>query len=685
MASGFAQTSKKSEPTIDYPHEKTYYYNGDSRVAVVLALDEIHLEKVGNAPASDAIKGISKSVKVDLDGNAFITFTAPEYTRAALNETAHKVDAATASPSAVLYSASKPNRGDSSVVPLVLENRISIKLSAGTPITSVLNQYDLVIDEEIDFSPNTYVLKSTSKDLLYSLEIANDLKENNAAVVFATPLISRKMASRFVPNDPLFSQQWHLQNTGQALNSVTGNDVNIVDAWDVATGAGVLIGVIDTGVEVAHSDLAANARTDIDIDINDGDLDPTPLDPHGTSVAGISAGVGNNAVGVAGAAFNASIVGIRLIEDSFTDVEEAQALTHQYAPASAADRIDIYNNSWGPVDDAARKETFTPLGELGVIEGVTNGRGGLGAIYVWAAGNGLSSNDNVNYDGYASSRYTIAVGATGGAGNFSPYSEPGASMLINAPSSYSGAGTSTTTNGDGYTSSFGGTSSASPLAAGVIALMLEVNPSLTWLDVQHVLVQTAVKNDLSHFGWKANGAGLFFNHQYGFGRINAFAAVIAAANVITSDPGTPIINSGVVSAAIPDADSVGTTAALLMSRDIMDPIFTIEHVEVKVNVTHTYRGDLKISLTSPSGMESILSESHADPGDNYSNWKFTTVAHWGEDPDGIWTLNIQDEAPLDAGTFDDWELTIYGTKNVPLPIPTLKVPFFELKNEKPKK
>jgi subtilisin-like proprotein convertase family protein len=680
----FAQTPGKAKPEIDYPHEKIYYYNGTTRVEVVVALDEVHLEKVGTQSISSALVANSKNIKVDSKGNAFVTFSAPEFSRNGLNEFASKLDSALAIPSAVLYTVNKPNRSDASITPMILENRVSIKLMAGQSIASILNRYELVIDKEIDFSPNTYILKSTSSDLLYSIQAANDLKENNPAVIIATPLIKRKMKTRFIPNDPLFSQQWHLRNTGQALNSVAGNDVNIEVAWDTATGTGVTIAVIDTGVEVAHTDLATNARTDIDIDINDVDLDPTPLfDSHGTSVAGISAARGNNSIGVAGAAFNSSIVGIRLIEAAFSDADEAQALSHQLTPVSPSDRVDIYNNSWGPFDDAARLETFTALGELAVINGVALGRGGLGAIYVWAAGNGLGSGDNVNYDGYASSRYTVAVGATGGDGTFSFYSEPGASMLINTPSSYSGVGTSTTTTGGAFTSSFGGTSSASPLAAGVISLMLEANPNLTWLDVQHILVQTAVKNDLAHSGWVANGAGLFFNHQYGFGRIDALAAVLAAQSFTTKIPAPILMDSDTVplaEGAIPDADVNGVTRTGSLNTAVPD--YSVEHVEVVVNITHTFRGDLKITLTSPSGMVSTLSEFHLDPGSDYSNWKFTTVAHWGEDPNGTWTLNVVDEANLDTGTLNSWNVTVYGTTTSQLPIPSLKVPFFELRSVK---
>jgi len=238
----------------------------------------------------------------------------------------------------------------------------------------------------------------------------------------------------------------------------------------------------------------------------------------------------------------------------------------------------------------------------------------LGTIYVWAGGNGRPSGDNVNYDGYASSRYTIAVGASGGADIFSSYSEPRASLLVNTPSSYSGAGT-TTTSGittPSFTSSFGGTSSAAPLAAGIIALMLETNPGLTWRDVQHILVLTSTKNNFTDPGWFQNGANLQFNHDYGFGRINALAAVnMATTWTNVNAESIPLINSeSALSIPIPDNDVNGISRSLVIAGAVD---FATEHVEVVLNATHTFRGDLRIELVSPSGTTSILAELHGDP------------------------------------------------------------------------
>lgn len=210
-----------------------------------------------------------------------------------------------------------------------------------------------------------------------------------------------------------------------------------------------------------------------------------------------------------------------------------------------------------------------------------------------------------------------------------------------------------------YTSSFGDTSAAAPLVSGVIALMLKANPNLTWRDVQYILVTTASQNDPTDSDWTTNGAGHLVNHKYGFGAIDAYAAVNAARNWTTVAPEVSI-SSGIINVnqAIPDDDPEGITSTFTISDDIQ-----IESVAVTFDATHTFRGDLKIVLTSPDGTESVLAEQHDDSGDDY-NWVFTSVRHWGESAVGEWELTVSDLAGGDVGTWNSWELEIYG---VPLP------------------
>ena len=168
---------------------------------------------------------------------------------------------------------------------------------------------------------------------------------------------------------------------------------------------------------------------------------------------------------------------------------------------------------------------------------VSQGRGNLGNIITWAAGNGLDDDDNSNFDGYANSRHTIAVTAVTHYGEQSWYAEPGANILVAAPSDGDGEGITTTDNAGGggynngdYNDNFGGTSSATPLVSGVIALILEANPNLTYRDIEHIIAHSSRQNHADDDSWGTNGAGHDVSHKYGFGVIDASAAVALAEN-----------------------------------------------------------------------------------------------------------------------------------------------------------
>lgn len=500
--------------------------------------------------------------------------------------------------------------------------------------------------------------------------------ERPRSVVAAYPLVAREQAKRLIPNDPLFANQWHLLNTGQG-GGTAGEDSNVTGVWEAYLGTGVLIAIVDDGLQRTHPDLAARYVAAASYDFNGNDPDPTPVgnDAHGSAAAGVAAGSGNNSLGISGAAPGASLAGLRLIAAAVTDAQEASALTFALAD------VDIYSNSWGPSDTGQQLAGPGPLTLAALEQGVMNGRDGLGAIYVWAAGNGLESNDNVNYDGYANSRYTIAVTAIDNAGRQSWYAEPGAAILVAAHSSggtlgitttdlVGTAGYNTASSGAGgdYTNAFGGTSSATPLVSGVVALMLEANPQLTWRDVQHVLVDSARRNDPSDADWTPNGSGRWVNHKYGYGAVDAEAAVALAETWTTVAPEVAA-SSGTrfVGQAIPDNNATGISSTFTMSADL-----TTEWVEVTFAATHSYRGDLEVVLTSPSGTRSVLAEPRDDAGDNY-NWTFTSARHWGESSAGEWTLTVRDRSAADVGNWTSWSLAVYGTEPVVPEPPTLVI------------
>lgn len=508
----------------------------------------------------------------------------------------------------------------------------------------------------------------------------------------AEPMLARQLFGKWVPNDPFFAYnasnagyQWHLRNTGQN-GGTAGVDVNVVPAWDSYKGTGIRIGIVDDGLELTHPDLAANVDTDNDRDFNglDDNPSPGPADFHGTACAGVAAARGNNTLGVTGSAPEATLVGLKLIAEPTTDADEADAFGYKKHV------IHIKSNSWGPYDSAYGQGGPGALSLVAMEDAVTTGRDGKGTIFLWAAGNGNYSGDDSNYDGWANSPHAIAVSAINEKGRASYYSEPGANILVCAPSSSGNEGITTTDitgangyNTDGgtverpdfsafdYTNGFGGTSSATPTVAGVIALMLQANPNLTYRDVQEILVRTAVKNDPFDGDWVQNGAGFHFNVRYGAGLVNAQAATAAAATWSSVAPLQKKTYTQAASAQpIPDFDTAGTSRTF--SVPLADNL-RLEHVMVRIKVTHPYVGNLEFRLTSPSGVKSRLARARFNDHSANLDWTFMTTHFWGERSHGDWKLEVFDRMVDHSGTLDEVTVTFHGTETpsaLPLPVLT---------------
>jgi subtilisin-like proprotein convertase family protein len=669
--------ANQKAPKLVVPGAPVTYYDGERAIDLVLALDEVALESpTGTDVATLAPRAINAKVErvEKLSGRSLhrVRFQ-QQPDRLTLEQRAAELMAGIpkAKAYAVLYDPTAHKRAPEQAQ--LLTNQLAVKIKPGISIEDLARANNLRVMEKVSYSPDTYILEARRSGLFEALDAANTIHSWGVAE-FSTPLVRKQRERKLIPNDPLFSRQWHLRNTGSnpgVSGLVAGNDVNVVSVWDSYLGNGINIAIVDDGLQVAHPDLSPNARTDIDIDINYGDNDPSPDvagDDHGTACAGVAAARGNNALGVSGAAPQAGLVGVRLISAPATDAQEAQGLNHQLTASNPADRVSIYSNSWGPADDGATLEGPGSLAKAALQNGVTNGRSGLGAIYTWAGGNGGTS-DNANYDGYANSRYTIAVAASGGAGEQSSYSESGSCIVINAPSSYSGGGITTVdrTGTDGYedppgdyTYTFGGTSSATPLAAGCIALLLQAYPSLTWRDVIDVLIHSATQNSPTDTSWFTNGAGLKFSHKFGFGRINAANALAVAATHTPLPPeASPLTGGETLSTpvAIPDNNATGITRTTTITGPSN---FKVEYVTVDVVITHPYRGDLEMFLTAPSGTTSKIATTRNDSGDNYNHWVFTSVVHWGENPNGTWSFKVADRFASDVGSLSSWTLTVYG-------------------------
>jgi subtilisin-like proprotein convertase family protein len=471
---------------------------------------------------------------------------------------------------------------------------------------------------------------------------------------------TRNGAHRSLRLDPVdwLLDQWHLE-----ARSVARAGANVRAAWTLTQGAGINIAIIDTGLEWTHPDLQPNYVSSSSWDFNDNDSDPAPLPggdhAHGTRIAGIAAAHGTRASGVAP---RASISGLRLrATPTPGDAQEAAALSH------LPNVIDIANNSWGGRDGESFLDAPGPLARAAIESAITEGRNGRGRIFVWAAGNGGEHQENCNFDGYANSRYAIAVGAirdvTSGAHPDvemkAPYSEACSALFVSAPSGGGPRDIATTSSGGAYVTNVSGTSAAAPIVSGAIALMLSRNPNLTWRDVQYILRQSSHRLRPNDAGWTVDPLlhPLAHNEKYGFGQLDVHAAVQMAKAWMNVPPEValpPITRT--LNVRVPDADEVMDTITI----GPVEANFVIEHVEVVFTATHSYRGDLRVTLSAPNGVVSTLATDRNDPGDDFNNWRFMSVRHWGASPVGDWTLRVADVIGPNVGTFNSWTLHIYG-------------------------
>lgn len=530
-----------------------------------------------------------------------------------------------------------------------------VRLESGQSIEAVATSLHAEVIGPVGALKDYYLLSFSNAQTNVAFMLQNDDRIRWRQQQFPHRLYPRNL------DDPRLTDQWHLNNTGQG-GGTAGVDANVFPAWNQGVnGSNVQICIVDDGLEKDHPDLSPNFILADSWDFNTGNgNDPSPVtgfDTHGTPCAGVAGAKGNNGIGVSGVAYDANLSGIRLIAGPVTSATEAMALTFHLQ------NNHIYSNSWGPYDNGTYDAAGTLVHEA-LREGAFSGRNGLGNIYVWAAGNGRRNEDNTNYDGYVNSIYTIGVGAFADDGIYSYYSEPGASMLLSAPSSGGNSSITTTYIFNGYTNGFGGTSSATPLVAGVVALMLDANPTLGWRDVQHILVESAAVIDSTDTDWMVNAAGHEINHNYGFGAVDAAAAVSLAnawENVLPASSDTlPLLT---VNDSIPDG--TGTTViaygdsihhTISVDRDL-----TLEHVELKVNFSHSEIGHLRVRLISPSGTESMLSHARFVSTPGLTGWTYMTVRNWGESSAGEWTVLVDDGLSGEQGDLEDIQLILHGT------------------------
>ncbi len=594
-----------------------------------------------------------------------------------------------------------------------------------------------------DFEPGTYYLKVTSpgapslfgpppdeapgKPVPYAIFFEEDVDYAELLAGCAADTVALNDPAI---GDPLYSCQWH-------LNSPQWHNINVQSVWEEGIkGEGIGVAVVDDGIYHAHEDLKDNIAADLNFDYGVGGTDIYgPLDHHGTHVAGMIA-ARDNEIGVRGVAPRATVYGYNLLSGrNTTGLNVVDAMTRNMGVTA------VSNNSWGPSDGPGPSPGFAIMRQA-INAGITEGYDGKGTLYVFAAGNGHLLGDDANLDGFANNHAVTAVCSVHSEGRRAGYSEMGANLWVCAPSndrpeSLGGArGILTTENSDRYYSDFGGTSAAAPLVSGVSALTRDANSDLTWRDVKLILAASASKNDPASAGWEygaskhpvSTASKYHFNHEYGFGVVDAQGAVDLAkrwtnlpemqqVTVETfeeedagdegdageegdagdegdegdageegdaGDEGDAGEEEGAGEAEevdenyveIPDAASYGSATTTTQTLTVETGIGFTEFVEVTIAFEHDSFRDLEILLESPSGAVSKL----AVPFDTYDGlnnffgegfipvygpYQFGSAKHLGEDPNGEWKLHITDRIPGAGGGITGFAITVYGHERAP--------------------
>ena len=525
-------------------------------------------------------------------------------------------------------------------------------------------------------------------------------------------------ATSLIPTDPLFKEQWFLKNTGQQGPGTSGFDINVTKVWPDYSGVGVLIAAFDDGFDESHPDLMSHYRKDLSWNFltkTAGAQANSIGEDHGTAVIGLMGEVANNDIGGVGVAWGSMLVGYKFGITSTTASAIASEIKNQYVQATqkaVQQNVQILNNSWGNGFDAPFKfwnlqtDYWTSNKYL-----ADNGRNGLGTVNLFSSGNGRMAANDSNADPTMNSPFVIAVAASAADGTITSYSTAGANVLIASPGSDPASIISTDRQGsDGYNqlegaagnytnidgSYFNGTSAAAPIASGVVGLMLQANPYLGYRDVQDILVYSSSRaNHLASSSVKAtynatkdwNGGGLLTSNDFGFGNIDALAAVRMAESWSSQNTSSNLnIIDGVIASTAktltvqPLATISGSTArytGALIADFTADA--RVEHMTVTINLSAKQLENVNLVLISPSGTESMLidrplpldkNEIYYDLPDQIT-YTLSTTRNWGEDISGKWGLVVVNRSLTDPVTINDWSIKGYTSAQYNHPHPQI--------------
>jgi subtilisin family serine protease len=551
--------------------------------------------------------------------------------------------------------------------------------------------------------PQTFVFQLTPQATVNPIKLANQLMRR-PDVLTAEPNIVIRTQPHYRPQDSLYPNQWYLNHNG-GPDLVSGSHIFAEAAWDVTRGVrSIVVAIADDAIDLNHPDFQGKGKIVAPTDLKGRDALPLPdaaQENHGTACAGVSVAE-ENGYGIVGVAPGCSLMPIRTT--GFLDDTAVEQVFNWAIDKGAA----VISCSWGP------SAVYFPLSlrqRAVMTRAATQGRGGKGCVIVFAAGNAnrpisgaVNEQGWVNnvlqgptnwLNGFAVHPDVITVAATTSLGKKSAYSNWGTSIAIAAPSNNAppglwlqqtgytftapmvksqllGKGVFTTdrVGSAGYdpsdfTATFGGTSSACPVIAGVAALMLSANPDLTAQEVRQILQSTTDKLvdsepdpqlKLQKGAYDTNG----YSQWFGYGKVNAARAVqVARQRLVTPTAASRQIqqqNSTAVN--IPDNNPQGITSTIQIND-----AGNVRNLQVGVDVEHSFLGDIEISLIAPNG-QTVLLQNRAlgrrtQLQFNYSLQTTPALRQFLNLPaSGRWQLRLVDYALLNTGRLRSWQMIL---------------------------
>ncbi|OUL18563.1 peptidase S8 [Nostoc sp. RF31YmG] len=587
-----------------------------------------------------------------------------------------------------------------------LNDQITIQFAISvddTQINALSTAFNLVKEKPVLGLPNTFVFRVSKQATENPIKIANHL-QGLKEVLAAEPNILVRQETHYKPRDPLYPQQWYLNHNGGNQLAV-GSHISVEKAWDITRGVrSVVVAVVDDSFDLNHPDFQGSGKIVAPRDLKENDFLPLPDEQetsHGTACAGIAVAE-ENGKGIVGVAPGCALMPIRTT--GFLDDESIEDIFNWAIDKGAS----VISCSWGA------SAVYFPLSlrqRAAITRAATKGRNGQGCVILFAAGNANRPIDGTVYErnwpknlltgntdwlsGFAVHTDVMAVAASTSFGKKSAYSNWGTNIAVCAPSnnappgmwfqeagfmetqpaiatSLSGLGmlTSDQLGAAGYdpgdfTRNFGGTSGATPVVAGVAALMLSANPDLTAQQVRRILQETTDKildtNPDPQLGlregtYDSNGHSQWF----GYGKVNAAKAVQTAQQMRAgaSSASKQIKGKNDSQIEIPDNNKQGIKSAIAIAEASL-----VQDIQVTVNITHDFLGDLEIYLIAPNNQQVLLQNRTLGRRTNLQT-TFTVRSHptlkqlLSSSAKGRWQLWLVDYAPQDVGQLNSWELNL---------------------------